>query len=103
MTRRKATAPAFVPEDWIVHTDAFLHNRNVAPGTELSIKGERGRFRFVKLVERPQRGIAWIDVWGGPKAAPHLRSFRPEQIRSVHRINTDPKALLAARKEAKAA
>lgn len=53
----------------------------VSPGTELSIKGMRGRVRFrqhVRLVD----GREWIDV-----VHPELGfySFRPERVRVVHR------------------
>lgn len=99
MARRKKQART-LPPDWMEATEITINGRHIQPGTELSIRGERGRFRFVKHVTRPERGIEWIDVWGGPKGSPQLRSFRPERVRRVHRLKTDPKALLAARKEA---
>lgn len=100
MPRRKTPAP--LPPDWEQHLDAVVNGRHLEPGTEVSIRGERGRFRFVKRVTRPERGIEWLDFWGGPAKAPHLRSFTADRVRRVHRLKTDPKALLAARKEAAA-
>jgi hypothetical protein len=85
--------------DWVEADAIVINGRTITPGTELSIKGERGRFRFIKLVTRAERDIEWIDVWGGPKHSPQLRSFRPDRIRTVHRINTTDKNLLKARKE----
>jgi hypothetical protein len=99
--RRKAS-PKALPPDWIERTEARIHGRIVEPGTELSIRGERGRFRFLKHVERPERGIEWLDVWGGPRKCEQWRSFHPSQVRRVHRINTTPKGLLDARKAAAA-
>jgi hypothetical protein len=52
------------------------------------------------MVERDD-GVSWIDVWGGPKNAPALRSFSPERVRTVHRIEKTPENLLKARKESK--
>lgn len=94
--RRRPTLPA----DWIETTEIQLNGRDVTPGTELSIRGERGRFRFLKHVSRPERGIEWIDVYGGPKGSEQLRAFRPERIKTVHRLNTTGKNLLAERKAA---
>jgi hypothetical protein len=59
---------------WIVLTEIQINGRYVSPGTELKITGERGRFRFMKHVDT---GTAdWIDVWGGPKGAECIRSFK---------------------------
>lgn len=91
--RKVAAAP---PPDWEASTELKVHGRIVRPGTELSIKGERGRFRFIKYVRRPARGVEWIDV---ADADEHIRSFRPDRIRRVHTKATTPKALLAARKK----
>ena len=57
--------------------------RIVTPGVELSIRGERGRFRFRQHVTT-RGGIEWIDVIGGPAGRDAFRSFRPEQVRTVH-------------------
>lgn len=100
MPRRKPVRS--LPPDWVEHESARVNGRIVEVGTELSIHGERGRFRFLKRVERPERGIEWLDVWGGPKRCEQWRSFHPSRVRRVHRIATTPKALLAARKAAAA-
>lgn len=63
-----------------------INGRNVSPGTELKITGERGRFRFIKHVETPT--TAWIDVFGGPKGAECLRSFHLDKVKTVHYKNT---------------
>lgn len=88
--------------DWTVSTTwKSPSGRILTPGTELSIRGERGRFRFVKHVKRPN-GVEWIDVWGGRGNVESFRSFRPEAIRRVHRIERTAKNLAKARKEARA-
>lgn len=91
-----------VENDWTVTTDWTYNGRRVEPGTELSFVGVRGRYRFVKHVQRPN-GVEWVDVWGGPGKEESFRSFRPERIRTVHYKNRTDKNLLKARKEAKAA
>lgn len=95
MARRKKFVPV-TPPDWIAETEVKINGRIVTPGTELSIRGERGRMRFIKKVTRPERGVEWIDVADGQG---HIRSFRPERVRRVHRIGKTPRALLAARKQ----
>lgn len=58
--------------------------RILIPGTELSIEGVSGRFRFIQLVitETAQ----WIDVMGGTSGHEKIRSFRPDRVETVHRI-----------------
>lgn len=92
--RRKVPAPK--PADWIEDREVKIHGRIVTPGTELSIKGERGRMRFIKQVTRPERGYQWIDV-ADPQG--QIRSFYLDRVRRVHRISKTPRALLLARQK----
>lgn len=73
-------------QDWVKHTEYVVKRRKLRVGTEVSIRGERGRFRFVQAVETPS-GAVWLDFIGGPAKAEKWRSFKPEQVRRVHRIN----------------
>ena len=70
---------------WVVTDTVRINGRIVEVGTELSIAGERGRFRFVKHVKTPD--VEWIDVVGGVKGQKAYRSFRPERVRTVHYKN----------------
>ena len=96
-----------IENDWTHTTQWEWNGRRVIPGTELSIKRERGRFKFVEHVSRPN-GIEWITVWGGSgntarTAVREFRSFRPDRIRVVHRLPGLAKTegeLLAERKAA---
>ena len=87
MGRRKSQEPSGPrPNDaWVCETEIQINGRNVAMGTELKVRGVRGRFRFVKKVTTPT--TEWIDVWGGPKGAESMRSFRVGQIKTVHYKN----------------
>lgn len=88
------------PPSWTISHELVVNGRHVRPGVELKIAGERGRFRFLKHVSVSVDDgdpIEWVDVWGGPKGSPSLRSFRPDRIRRVHRIRTTPEGLLEAR------
>ena len=71
---------------WNVVTELQINGRNVEPGTELKISRERGRFRFVKFVQTGT-GVEWVDVWGGPKGAEQMRSFRIDRVKTVHYKN----------------
>lgn len=73
-------------QGWIKHTDFVVNRRVLRVGTEVSIRGERGRFRFLRAVETPA-GAVWLDFIGGPAKAEKWRSFHPERVRRVHRIN----------------
>ena len=87
MARRKHQEPTGPkPNDaWVCETEIQINGRNVSMGTELKIRGVRGRYRFVKKVTTTT--TEWIDVWGGPKGAESMRSFRLNQIKTVHYKN----------------
>ncbi|WNN93706.1 hypothetical protein SEA_CALLINALLBARBZ_56 [Arthrobacter phage CallinAllBarbz] len=78
---------------------ATVNGRHLAPTTEVSIRGERGRFRFMRAVTSPS-GAEWLDFWGGPKGAEQWRSFYPERVRRVHRLKRTGQGLLETKKEA---
>lgn len=102
MGRRKKAEKVDNPSaDWEVAYEMQINGRNVEPGTELKIEGERGRFRFIKHVLTST--AEWIDVWGGPKHAQQWRSFRTEKVKRVHYKNTTEQALAAEYKAKKAA
>jgi hypothetical protein len=64
--------------------ESWQHNgRHVAPGTELSVRGERGRYRFLAHVYT-EAGCEWIDTYGGPPNREAFRSFSLARITTVH-------------------
>lgn len=90
--RKKTKAELSGPiKDWEVSYEMQINGRHVEPGTELKIAGQRGRFRFIKHVA--STASKWVDVWGGPKHQEQWRSFKPEQVKTVHYKNTSDKAL----------
>jgi hypothetical protein len=84
--RRKKPAIQPLPEGWVVSDEYRANGRHIEKGTELSIVGERGRFIFLSHVVNGA-GAEWINVFGGPVKHEILRSFRPERIKRVHRLN----------------
>jgi len=74
-----------------------INGRMVSVGTELSIKGESGRFRFMKHVKTETS--EWIDVVGGKKGYSTCRSFRVSQVKTVHWKNRTDKNIVKERKE----
>jgi hypothetical protein len=84
MTRKKKVMPTLedVHPEWIIFDEIQINGRNIMSGTEISITSEKGRFRFIKYVKTPS--AEWIDVIGGPKGSKMFRSFRPEQVKTVH-------------------
>lgn len=98
MPRKKAAAVNPSPHvpaelDWIISEELTVNGRSVVAGTELSISGEGGtRFVFVRHVARPD-GREWIDVLETYKGTPQAyRSFRPERIKTVHRLTKTRRA-----------
>lgn len=85
MTKRKNTIVATNPNNWIIVEHATINGRKIERGTEVSIKGESGRFRFIQHVTN-QNGVQWIDVVGGKKNYEMSRSFRLDRVKTVHRI-----------------
>jgi hypothetical protein len=82
MARRPKIKTPMANAHWEIKTEIQINGRNVTPNTELSISGERGRFRFIKYVNTGE--AEWIDVWGGPKKSESWRSFRPDRVKTVH-------------------
>lgn len=66
--------------------DITLNNRHVTRGTELSVAGWRGRYRFQYAHTNDQGDLAEVVVYGGPKGHGIYRSCAPERVRTVHRI-----------------
>jgi hypothetical protein len=88
MGRRKKVTPSENHIDpsahWVVSEEWKVNGRNLVKGTEISIRGERGRFLFVRHVYNPKIDISWVDVVGGPRGIRQMRSFLPERIKTVH-------------------
>lgn len=68
-------------DKWIVSEECRINNKIVTPGTELSIRGERGRFKFLKHVINSEH--EWIDVLS---TTGQFRSFSLDKVKTVHRI-----------------
>jgi hypothetical protein len=106
MSRRsKRVIPELAPGSiakWTIKTEIQINGRNVVPGTELKIEGERGRYSFVKHVVT-ETGVEWIDVWGGPKGASTFRSYSMEKVKRVHIKGKSDEKLAQLHKEKKRA
>jgi len=85
---RKKKAISRLPEHWVVTTECTANGRKIAPGTELSFKGIKGRFIFQRHVD-VGNGRSWIDVVGGPEGHKMTRSFGLERVKTVHRITKE--------------
>lgn len=59
--------------------------RKLDVGTEVSISGERGRFRFTGS-STTARGRLVYHFIGGIDGHEQMRSFYPERVKRVHRI-----------------
>jgi hypothetical protein len=99
--KKKSISSGPRPNDgWIYQKEIQINGRNVVPGTEVKVSGERGRFRFIQHVTN-HNGVMWVDLWGGPKGAENCRSFRPDRIKRVHYKNQTVENLAAEYKQKK--
>lgn len=81
----KRSKPKPLLRPWEISEEFSWNGRNLSPGVEISVRGERAsRFRFLRHV-RAEDGREWIDAVGGPKGVLVWRSFRPDRIKTVHR------------------
>lgn len=63
-----------------------VNGRHLNPGTEVSIRGERGRFRYVSH-DVTSKGRVVLTFIGGARNHEAFRAFYPERVRVVHRVN----------------
>jgi len=97
MAKRKIKTPC-LNDDWVYSTEIEINGRKVTQGTELKIKGERGRFLFHHQVDTGE--TVWVDVFA--KTGAH-RFFYPERIQVVHVKNKTDENLAKLHKAKKAA
>lgn len=83
MSRRRKYKGPLHPQHWEVSEEAVANGRHLTPSTEVSVSGERGRFLFLRHVRNTRTGSEWVDLLQGKR----FRSFRPEAIKTVHRLN----------------
>lgn len=100
--KKEQVAAAPRPNDnWVYTNEIQVNGRTVTKGTELKIDGERGRFRFIHVINTGS--AEWVDVYGGPKGCDAIRSFRLDRIKTVHYKNKTDYNLAKEFKEKKKA
>ena len=77
--RRRALDPS---RDW-TRSDEHLAPSGcwLRPGTEFSVYGERGRYRFLEYVDTGK--AHWVSAIGGTKGVRMYRAFEPGRIKKV--------------------
>lgn len=87
--KRRPTVPHVDPSAAWTRSSTFTSakGRHLEPGTEFSVHGEPGRFRFAEHVITPS-GAEWVTAFGGPRKINVTRSFRPERVNRVHTKRT---------------
>lgn len=80
--KRNSASIREFPTSWTKHETMKINGRILEKGSEFSVKGQRGRFRFIAHVVTDK--TEWIDCIGGQKGYEVFRSFNPDQVRRVH-------------------
>lgn len=78
MTRRRVKQKP-LPEGWVVTEHLVANGRHVEKGTELTVRGIRGRVKFIKHVRTPK--AEWLEVLDRDQ---HFRSIYPDRVKTVH-------------------
>lgn len=68
-----------LPSHWVVADSVKVNGRYLTPGTEVRIRGERGRFRFERHVRSTT--TEWIDV---RTSDGRFRAFDVARVKTVH-------------------
>jgi len=87
MPRKPKVQTPNISAHWERSDTYEANGRKIVKGTELTIEGERGRFKFMQYVYNPRSDVAWIDCIGGKRGVKEFRAFRPERIKTVHYKN----------------
>jgi hypothetical protein len=64
----------------VSNTEITINGRTVVPKTEISIRGESGRFTFHYSLRDDE-----VTVWGGQPQYEKWRTFKIDRVRTVHR------------------
>ena len=64
----------------VSRTEITINGRTVTPKTEISIRGETGRFTFHYSLRDDE-----VTVWGGQTHYEKWRTFKIDRVRTVHR------------------
>lgn len=67
-------------------TELTVNHRRLVPGTEVTISGVPGRFRFRYVDVHDNGRLPEITVVGGRTGYSLTRTFTVDRIRRVHRI-----------------
>ncbi|QFP94860.1 hypothetical protein SEA_MARSHAWN_74 [Mycobacterium phage Marshawn] len=82
----KRTRTYRAPAVAVDRPEVVVNGVTLEPGQEVSIRGERGRYRFVKSA-RTSSGRVTCDFIGPDDQTKCWRSFYPERIKTVHRVS----------------
>lgn len=88
--RKKRVAPErLYPESWTVSAEFKPDGKaSLEEGTEFSVKGAGGRFKFRYHVVT-EKGDEWVEAWGpvtgNKNDKPKYRSFSVDRVKTVHR------------------
>lgn len=87
MPRKKTTTkPAGPPQGWVVAEAYQLSPQiTISKGDECRIKGEQGKYKFMRHVINTNRTpeSEWVDLWGGSLGHEQWRSITIDRLKHV--------------------
>lgn len=82
----KASTPVEPPKGWeITHSYQLSPQVTLYKGDECRIKGEQGKYRFIRHVINTNldSDSEWVDLWGGSHGHGQWRSIRPDCLKHI--------------------
>jgi hypothetical protein len=82
--KAKPTEPVGPPKGWVVcETFQMSPQVTLSKGDECRVKGEQGKFVFLRHVWNTNTNSEWVDVWGGSAGHSQWRSVRIERLKHI--------------------
>lgn len=87
--KRKTTKPVELPKGWVVSTEYQLSPQvTLQKGDECRIKGEQGKYIFMRHVVNTNIDSEWVDLWGGSHGHGQMRSIHVDRLKHVPQRRT---------------
>jgi hypothetical protein len=82
--KKKETQPVGPPEGWLVSEEYQISPQvTLSKGDECRIKGEQGKYKFIRHVINTNLDSEWVDLWGGSHGHGQWRSVHTHMLKHI--------------------